>query len=119
MIHSLLIFFLKVILYAGLTGGVFFLVWYLGHTHIDGIIAKALSARHCELRTIEDANGTFEVSPQRKWWSGRIRTKYSGVAEKILYRKVTFIKSGETRTCLAAVYTAPFIKPQVFFQADI
>ena len=116
MIHSFLAFLLKIILFAGLTGGVFFLVWYLGHTQIDGIVAKALAARNCELKNIEDTTDAFNVNPERKWWSRYIR---SGSVEKILYRKITFIASGEARTCLAAVYTAPFVKPQVFFQAAI
>lgn len=116
MIKALLLFISKFFLYISIAGGILFLLFYFGFTDIDKVLKKTLALRGLEAISIDDTRRIFDVTPKKKWWPTFIRTKYGGSMERITYRMVTLIISGKEQTLLAAVYTAPFVKPHVFFE---
>lgn len=106
-------------LYVSIAGGILFLFFCHAYTKTDRIFKKALSSRNFELIKIEHTHLTFAVTPKRKWWSKYIRGQYGRPWEVIKYRMITFNHSGKQQTMLAAVYLAPFVKPQLFFEKNI
>lgn len=72
-----------------------------------------------EVISIEDTPRVFDVHPKKKPWSRFIRTTYGGATDRINYRIITLLLSEKEQKLLAAVYTAPFVKPQVFYERDI
>lgn len=116
---AVLIFLAKFFFYITVAGGIIFLLIYISYINTDKIFKKAFSYRGWEVINIMHTNRTFPVTPKRKWWSKYIRGNYGGSTEIINYRIVTFNRSGKQETMLAAVYRAPFVKPQLFLETGV